>query len=167
MLELANSRSTSRSWPTVSLQSRTFKIRSGNNSEPYHQHRGIYPVPLAHETARGIRFDSFAAGYDSRTSECPVRTAVRTGLVEIVRSLRPRGIADVGCGTGTALIALSPSIEFGIGLDVSHEMLTVAERNAAEAGAENLKVAAGGWLRCADISGPSARGNRCGRAAPA
>ena len=102
-------------------------------------------MPLEHETSQGLRFDSFAGDYDSRTSECPVRTAVRTRLIDIVRSLRPRVVADVGCGTGTALIALSPSIESGIGLDVSHKMLKVAERNAAEAGAENLKFVFGSF----------------------
>ena len=105
----------------------------------------IYSMPLEHEIAQGLRFDGFAGDYDSRTSECPVRTAVRNRLIEIVRSLRPHVIADVGCGTGTALIALAPSIEFGVGLDVSREMLKAAERNAPEAGAENLKFVFGSF----------------------
>ncbi|MBI3865629.1 MAG: class I SAM-dependent methyltransferase [Planctomycetia bacterium] len=102
-------------------------------------------MPLEHEIAEGRRFDGFAGDYDCRTSDCPVRTTVRNRLVEIVRTLRPRIVVDLGCGTGAALIALAPSIELGIGLDVSHEMLKVAVRNAAVAGAANLKFAFGSF----------------------
>ena len=102
-------------------------------------------MPLGHETAEGLRFDGFAGDYDSRASEPPVRTIVRTRVVEIVRTLRPRVVVDVGCGTGTALITFAPSIELGVGLDVSHEMLKVAERNAVKAGAVNLKFAFGSF----------------------
>lgn len=102
-------------------------------------------MPLEHELAEGLRFDSFAGDYDSQISACPVRTTVRNRVVEIVRSLRPRVVVDVGCGTGAALIALAPSIEFGFGLDVSREMLKAAERNAAEAAANNLKFVFGSF----------------------
>jgi SAM-dependent methyltransferase len=102
-------------------------------------------MPLEHEIAEGLRFDRFASDYDSRSSQCPVRTAVRNRLVDIVRALQPRVIADVGCGTGTALIALAPSIELGIGLDVSYEMLKVAKRSAAGGAAENLKFVFGSF----------------------
>src|SRR5260370_23841532 len=102
-------------------------------------------MPLKHEIAEGLRFDSFAGDYNSPKSDCPVRTAVRNRLVEIVRTLRPRVIVDVGCGTGTALIALAGSIEFGVGLDVSYEMLKVAERSAVKAAAKNLKFVFGSF----------------------
>ncbi|MBI3675195.1 MAG: class I SAM-dependent methyltransferase [Proteobacteria bacterium] len=102
-------------------------------------------MPREHELAEGLRFDRFAGDYDSQYSACPVRTTVRNRLVEIVRALRPHLVLDVGCGTGTALIALSPEIDLGVGVDVSHEMLKAAERNALEAGAENLKFAVGSF----------------------
>lgn len=105
----------------------------------------LRPMPLKHEIAEGLRFDAFAAGYDSQTSQCPVRMTVRNRLVDIVRALQPRVIVDVGCGTGTALVALAPSIESGIGLDASHAMLKVAEGNAFEAGAKNLKFIFGSF----------------------
>ena len=106
---------------------------------------GMCPMPLEHEIAEGLRFDRFAGDYDNRLSNCPVRTTVRKQLVEIVRTLQPRVIVDVGCGTGRALISLAPSIEAGVGLDVSHEMLNVAKRNACDAAADNLQFEFGSF----------------------
>jgi SAM-dependent methyltransferase len=102
-------------------------------------------MPLTHEIAEGIRFDRFACEYDSPTTECLVRTEVRNRLVEIVRMLQPRIVVDVGCGSGAALIVLSPAIEFGVGLDVSREMLRVAERQASKAAAANLRFLFGSF----------------------
>ncbi len=102
-------------------------------------------MPLDHEVAEGLRFDQFADDYDASAQVHPVRTAVRRRVVERVRQLGGRIVLDVGCGTGQALIELSPDIELGIGVDVSRRMLSRAEQNARQAGCKNLRFRFGSF----------------------
>src|SRR5205814_376181 len=65
----------------------------GITPSQFRSKKAICPMPLEHEIAEGLRFDRFASDYDSRLSQCPVRTTVRNRLVDIVRaeSARPVG----------------------------------------------------------------------------
>ncbi len=104
-------------------------------------------MPLPHEIAEGRRFDAFAEGYDGVA--CAVREAVLAAAVASARERGPEFVVDVGCGTGRALIELSPAIDRGVGLDVSDKMLEVARRNAAARGRGNLQFASGSFLKFA------------------
>jgi SAM-dependent methyltransferase len=103
-------------------------------------------MPAQHEIAEGLRFDSFAPGYDEKRGQHPFRTKVREEAVALIRGLKPRNVVDMGCGTGKALVALSETITTGTGLDVSPKMLDVARRNAANAGCGNLQFHFGSFL---------------------
>ena len=48
-------------------------------------------------------------------------------LLQAMGQLLPKGmvVADLGCGTGDALMALAPSVDLAIGVDRSSEMLTL------------------------------------------
>ena len=101
-------------------------------------------MPLPHEIAEGRRFDAFAEGYDGVA--CAVRERVLAAAVASARERGPEFVVDVGCGTGRALIELSPAIDRGVGLDVSGKMLEVARRNAAARGCGNLQFSGGSFL---------------------
>lgn len=102
-------------------------------------------MPLQHELEEGRRFDLFADNYDA-DGQYPVRTIVRNDTVLAVRQREPSVVFDVGCGTGQALIELSPSIRLGFGIDVSHRMIDVARKKVAETGARNLEFRFGSFL---------------------
>jgi len=103
-------------------------------------------MPAQHEIAEGLRFDSFAPGYDENQEQNQIRTKIREEAVALIRQLKPRIVVDVGCGTGKALVALSETITTGTGLDVSPKMLDVARRNATSAGCGNLEFHFGSFL---------------------
>ena len=65
---------------------------------------------------------------------------VEKAVVEIVSRGQCRSLIDIGTGTGRVLELLSPHIKSGTGLDVSHEMLTVARSNLSSASIENCQV---------------------------
>ena len=44
-------------------------------------------MPAQHEIAEGLRFDSFALGYDENPGQCPIRTRVREEAVELIARL--------------------------------------------------------------------------------
>lgn len=65
---------------------------------------------------------------------------VEKSISNIVREKQAQTLIDIGTGTGRILELLSPYVESGTGLDVSHEMLTVARSNLSSAGVENCQV---------------------------
>jgi len=62
---------------------------------------------------------------------------------EIVAAAGPgpfRRLVDLGAGTGRMLTLLAPRADQAVGLDLSHQMLNIARRNAAEAGLANVEL---------------------------
>ncbi|MFG0332313.1 MAG: class I SAM-dependent methyltransferase [Maioricimonas sp. JB049] len=102
-------------------------------------------MPLPDELHHGRRFDDFAAGYDAPENVCRVRQAVREKAVELIADRCPLTVIDVGCGTGSLLCELGSTIQLGLGLDVSREMLAVARQKAAAAGHEHLEFRFGSF----------------------
>jgi ubiquinone/menaquinone biosynthesis C-methylase UbiE len=68
-----------------------------------------------------------------------------------------RRLVDLGSGTGRMLTLLADRAESAVGLDLSHQMLNIARRNAAEAGLERLELRHGDIFEtrladgCADL----------------
>ena len=60
---------------------------------------------------------------------------------------RRRGLIDAGCGTGLVLAELLPAFDWGIGVDISHEMLHVA----AAKGIPRARFLAGDCFRLAGL----------------
>ncbi len=107
-------------------------------------------MPLPHEIKEGQRFDIIATDYDRDTTRYPIRTQVREEVISIVKQRKPQSVLDMGCGSGHALIQLSPHIKHGTGIDVSNEMVTVARQNAQMSGCSNIKFEYGSFLDLAN-----------------
>jgi len=80
-------------------------------------------------------YDALAASYDSLTGDVDYEAVIcfyETILRE--RNRRPETVLDLACGTGSLSLLLSQSGYRVIGADASPEMLTLADRKAAELG---------------------------------
>jgi SAM-dependent methyltransferase len=82
---------------------------------------------------------AMAESFDARRFGGPIGALVAASQERILTSflspLDSRTILDVGTGTGRAAIALALKGAIVTGVDASHEMLAVAKRRAADAGA--------------------------------
>lgn len=86
-------------------------------------------------------WDRIAEDYAKKPWPKPEATARKLDLTRAL--LRPEGrLLDLGCGTGTILLALAPAVAAAEGVDVSPAMIAIAERKAAEAGAANVRFRA-------------------------
>ena len=76
------------------------------------------------------------ASATSRSTAAMVETALR----ELFAAERPASLLDVGTGTGRILQVLAGQIGFGLGVDLSHDMLAVARANLDQREARNCQV---------------------------
>jgi ArsR family transcriptional regulator len=74
---------------------------------------------------------------------------VEAALVDIISSIDPRDLLDIGTGTGRMLEILAPRVERALGIDQSREMLSVARVNLEQAGLENGSVRLGDMYQLA------------------
>ena len=63
-----------------------------------------------------------------------------SAVLAMTSGLEIRRLLDIGTGTGRILELLAPQAERCVGLDVSHQMLSIARSNLAEAGLTNSSV---------------------------
>lgn len=81
-------------------------------------------------------WDRIAEDYAKKPLPNPDATARK---LDVTRSFLAPGhrLLDLGCGTGTILLDLAPSVAEAHGIDVSPAMIAIAERKAAASGARN------------------------------
>lgn len=72
---------------------------------------------------------------------------VEAAMVELLGGKPIGTLIDLGTGTGRILEIMSPRVERGIGIDMSHEMLGIARANLERAGLKNAQVRYGNILR--------------------
>ena len=72
---------------------------------------------------------------------------VESALLELFGDRPPKSLLDIGTGTGRILQLLAPRIGFGLGLDLSHEMLSVARAKLDTPDAKNCQVRQGDMYR--------------------
>jgi len=65
---------------------------------------------------------------------------VEGALLALFEDAPPRSLLDIGTGTGRMLQLLAPRIGFGLGIDLSREMLGVARANLDRASHRNCQV---------------------------
>ena len=90
------------------------------------------------------RFNAAAQEYE--TDRYPGRGQCMRQLLDL---LKPQGedvILDVGCGPGTQLVGLSPSIRSGYGLDPAGQMIRQAEQSASDCPNLHFYVGSAGAL---------------------
>lgn len=108
-------------------------------SDPTLTYPHYYSSQNFHGIEGGYLNVSAAVSYDPITQYAlpPGETLVRQGLIDAIQS-KPRRILDLGCGTGSTTLLLKQAFPDAIviGLDLSPQMLTVAEYKAKQAGLE-------------------------------
>jgi ArsR family transcriptional regulator len=67
-------------------------------------------------------------------------TKVETALLGAFGEHPPRNLLDIGTGTGRVLQLFAPRIGFGLGIDLSREMLSVARANLDRTSLRNCQV---------------------------
>jgi SAM-dependent methyltransferase len=102
------------------------------------------------DVVRGARADKAAAYFrDNALRWGEIRSLhvdereVEAALVEAFAGCRLGDFVDMGTGTGRVLEVLGPRAERAIGIDLSHEMLTVARSNLDGAGLSHCMVRQG------------------------
>lgn len=65
---------------------------------------------------------------------------VEAALLGVFGERPPRNLLDIGTGTGRVLQLFAPRIGFGLGIDLSREMLTVARANLDRTSLRNCQV---------------------------
>ena len=61
-------------------------------------------------------------------------------MLAIIGADAPQTLLDIGTGTGHVLRTLAPRIGYGLGIDLSFDMLAVARANLESAAVKNCQV---------------------------
>ena len=78
-------------------------------------------------------YHDLAASYDRLTSDVDYEAIVKFyDAILNEEGIRPRSAIDLACGTGSVALLLAQKMERVIGVDMSEEMLTVAQQRAQE-----------------------------------
>lgn len=88
-------------------------------------------------------FDGHARRWDSERDLAVDGGRVEAALTELFQALRPPSLLDIGTGTGRILQVLAPHVGYGLGIDLSHDMLAVARANLDRRLARNCQVRQG------------------------
>jgi ubiquinone/menaquinone biosynthesis C-methylase UbiE len=95
-----------------------------------------------HEKAAAY-FAAHATSWDQIRSLHVDEAMVEGAMLELFEGRPPRSLLDIGTGTGRILQLLAPRIGFGLGIDLSREMLAVARANLDRAQHRNCQVRQG------------------------
>ena len=94
-------------------------------------------------------FAERAEVWDSERALAVAPELVETVLRELFLEERPANLLDIGTGTGRILKLLAGQIGFGLGIDLSHDMLAVARANLDRREARNCQVRHGDMYQLA------------------
>ncbi len=92
-------------------------------------------------------FAANAARWNAVRSEYMPEAEVEAAIARLLGLRRIRTLLDLGTGTGRMLELLGRQVERGIGVDASHEMLSIARATLERAGLSNCQVRQGNILR--------------------
>jgi ArsR family transcriptional regulator len=85
-------------------------------------------------------FDARAEAWDQERVLAVDPAMVEGALCELFARERPANLLDIGTGTGRILQVLAGQVGFGLGIDLSHDMLAVARANLDQREARNCQV---------------------------
>jgi ArsR family transcriptional regulator len=92
-------------------------------------------------------FAQNAAHWDEIRALYLPEDAIERAIAEMLGTQKIGTLLDLGTGTGRILEVLSPLAERAIGIDTSHEMLSMARANLERAGVAHAQVRYGNLLR--------------------
>ncbi len=114
-------------------------------------------IKVARARAATSYFRTVAQDWDRIRALHTGDTEVEAAMVAAVGDLKIDLLIDIGTGTGRMLEVLAPRARRAIGVDLSHEMLTIARTNLERAGVANASVRHGDLYalpltpQCADL----------------
>jgi len=85
-------------------------------------------------------FDRQALGWERVRALTVADDEVDRVLLEVIGDVAPTTLLDIGTGTGHVIRTLAHRIGFGLGIDLSLDMLAVARANLEAAGVTNAQV---------------------------
>ena len=94
-----------------------------------------------------------AAQWDELRSGYVEDREIEKALLNILPALHIRDLVDIGTGTGRVLELYGAKVDRAVGIDLSHEMLTVARANLDKAGYANCQVRQGDMYQLPLASG--------------
>lgn len=106
-------------------------------------HEELQKVRLARAKSAGNYFSKIAGNWDQLRSLHYPEALIERAIVDHLGTHQFERIIDLGTGTGRMLILLSPIAGEAEGIDLSHQMLTVARANLERAGIRNARVRQG------------------------
>lgn len=93
--------------------------------------------------AASAYFDAVADQWDAERALHYPESAIEAALLDVVGPGPFAQVIDLGTGTGRILSLLAPRAQHAEGLDLSHQMLTVARSNLLKSGLGNAQVRQG------------------------
>jgi ubiquinone/menaquinone biosynthesis C-methylase UbiE/DNA-binding transcriptional ArsR family regulator len=100
-------------------------------------------VRAARQEQAARYFAAQAGHWDEVRSLYVDEAKVETALLGVLGERPPRNLLDIGTGTGRILQLFAPRIGFGLGIDLSREMLSVARANLDRISLRNCQVRLG------------------------
>lgn len=123
------------------------RLVPGDDEEVRRDRQRLDGVRAARQERAARHFASRAGEWDRIRSLHVDEARVERALTERFDAGRPRNLLDIGTGTGRVLQLFAPRIGFGLGLDLSLEMLEVARANLDRARHRNCQVRQGDMYR--------------------
>ncbi len=111
------------------------------NSSPFNSDdQALQEIRQARAKLAASYFSEIAKDWDHVRALHYPETAIEQAILGCVKRYQFERIIDLGTGTGRMLVLLGPQAHEAEGLDISHNMLTVARTNLNQAGINNARV---------------------------
>ena len=119
------------------------RLLPGDDPTMGHDQRRLEAVREARRRQAERFFAERAEAWDSERALAVDPALVEAELHDLFAEDRPANLLDIGTGTGRILQLLAGQVGFGLGIDLSHDMLAVARANLDRREARNCQVRLG------------------------
>jgi ArsR family transcriptional regulator len=116
------------------------RLLPGDDTAMRQDQRRLEAVREARRRQAERFFDSRADVWDRERDLAVDPSLVEAALSELFARERPANLLDIGTGTGRILQVLAGQVGFGLGIDLSHDMLAVARANLDRREARNCQI---------------------------
>jgi len=131
------------SGPGARLARNLCRLVPADDAELALDRQRVAAVRAARQEQAQRYFAGLAGRWDQIRSLHVDEGKVEDALLGLFEAEPPRNLLDIGTGTGRVLQLLAPRIGFGLGIDLSREMLAVARANLDRTGTRNCQVRLG------------------------